>query len=166
MVRSSCSTLFLLLLLPSVLTLAATLCSAPVSRPRRIALRSHALKHASLTSPRFACNAFGCGRLAQLARAPRLHRGGQRFKSFSAHSLLAQGNSEQEGRFGFRIFVFEFPAQRGWGCSSTGSERCPVTAEVAGSSPVTPASFCWHKRLNCGGLCLSFSTFKFIHGPR
>ena len=27
-----------------------------------------------------------------------------------------------------------------WGCSSVGLERLPVTQEVAGSSPVTPAT--------------------------
>ena len=48
------------------------------------------VKSASLeTKPRTAdtpaCPDLDCGRLAQLVRAPRLHRGGRGFKSLSAH---------------------------------------------------------------------------------
>ena len=52
--------------------------------------------------------------VSSVGRASRLHRGGQRFESFTAH-------------------------QRG--CSSVWLERLPVTQEVAGSSPVTPAIY-------------------------
>ena len=36
-----------------------------------------------------------------------------------------------------------------WGRSSIGLERCPVTAEVAGSSPVAPANLKKHNSLFC-----------------
>ncbi len=35
-----------------------------------------------------ACPSLNSGRLAQLVRAPRLHRGGRGFKSLSAHQLF------------------------------------------------------------------------------
>ena len=38
-----------------------------------------------------ACPDLDCGRLAQLVRAPRLHRGGRGFESLSAHQLFPQG---------------------------------------------------------------------------
>ena len=61
------------------------------------------VKSASLeTKPRTAdtpaCPDLDCGRLAQLVRAPRLHRGGRGFKSLSAHflpSLRASDNPEK-----------------------------------------------------------------------
>ena len=53
------------------------------------------------------------GAVSSVGRASRLHREGHRFESFTAHQ---------------------------WGCSSVWLERLPVTQEVAGSSPVTPAT--------------------------
>ena len=65
------------------------------------------------------------GAVSSVGRASRLHREGHRFESFTAHQ---------------------------WGCSSVWLERLPVTQEVAGSSPVTPATF---------GLRIVFS-FKLV----
>ncbi len=57
------------------------------------------VKSASLeTKPRTAdtpaCPDLDCGRLAQLVRAPRLHRGGRGFKSLSAHQLFPEGTGK------------------------------------------------------------------------
>ena len=44
-----------------------------------------------LTDPLCFCIIFLCGRLAQLARAPRLHRGGHKFESCTAHFAFKNG---------------------------------------------------------------------------
>ena len=59
------------------------------------------------------------GRLAQHGRAPALQAGCHRFKSFTAHHSI----NYLRGRSSVRL------------------ERWPVKPEVAGSSPVVPASF-------------------------
>jgi len=59
------------------------------------------------------------GRLAQHGRAPALQAGCHRFKSFTAH----HSKTNLRGRSSVRL------------------ERWPVKPEVAGSSPVVPASF-------------------------
>ncbi len=66
------------------------------------------------------------GRIAQLARAPASHAGGHRFESCSAHHFVRDLGKRRIGGMG------EWP--RGLG-------RWPVTPEVAGSNPVSPAKY-------------------------
>ena len=41
----------------------------------------------------------------------------------------------------FNIYIFLKDTRLKWGCSSAGLERLPVTQEVEGSSPFTPATY-------------------------
>jgi hypothetical protein len=103
----------------------------------------------------------GYGRLAQLARAPRLHRGGQRFESFSAHHRAGRrGNAKHECRNSkpgwFRILdlPIRISAYAAGGVAQLVQSAALSRQRLRVRAPSLPPVSFESKRLICGGLCV------------